>query len=93
VNISGWGARAVSAVVNFKMNQNLVFKLKGSPKQAAWKYAVLCIGIICLSNCGVWLLGKIGMAEWLAKILMDFILYFVSYRMQAAWVFREDEKA
>jgi len=93
VNISGWGARLVSAVVNFKMNKDLVFKLQGNAKSAAWKYAVLCILIICLSNAGVWLLGKIGMAGWLAKIMMDLMLYFISYRAQQAWVFREDKSA
>ena len=87
VNISGWGARLVSSVVNFVLNRNVVFKHQGSAKHSALKYAVLCVAIICLSNLGVWLLGKIGVASWLAKLFCDFLLYFVSYRVQQNWVF------
>ncbi len=89
-NISGWGARLVSAVLNFTLNKNLVFHLQGSRKRAALRYAVLCVLIICLSNCGVWLLAKLGMTGWLAKVLMDTGLYFLSYRVQNQWVFKED---
>ena len=46
--------------------------------------------IITISNAGVWALGKIGMADWLAKILMDTMLYFLSYRLQDRWVFKEE---
>ena len=91
VNISGYGARLVSSVLNFQLNRKIVFKLKGSARHAAARYIVLCILIITASNFGVWLLGKIGIAGWLAKILMDSMLYFVSYRVQQAWVFREEK--
>ena len=89
VNLSGWGARLFSSVVNFTLNRNLVFRQKGSARQSVWKYALLCVAIICLSNLGVWLLGMAGMAHWLAKLICDFLLYFVSYRVQQDWVFAE----
>ena len=89
VNISGWGARLVSSVVNFTLNKNLVFRRKGKAGSAAWKYAVLCVVIICLSNLGVWALGKIGVPLCLAKLICDGLLYFVSYRVQQNWVFAE----
>ncbi len=88
LQISGWGARLVSSVINFIMNKNLVFKMKGKAGKPALKYAILCIAIITISNAGVWALGKIGMADWLAKILMDTMLYFLSYRFQERWVFK-----
>ena len=90
IQISGWGARVLSAVINFRLNRDLVFRVRGSQKNAAWRYAALCVGIICASNLGVWLLSRIGMAGWLAKMLMDTALYIVSYRIQENWVFRED---
>ena len=90
LQVSGWGARLVSSVVNFVLNKNLVFRMKGNAGKPALKYAVLCIAIITVSNAGVWVLGQIGMADWLAKILMDTMLYFVSYRVQERWVFKED---
>ena len=90
LQISGWGARLVSSVINFIMNKNLVFKMKGKAGKPALKYAILCIAIITISNAGVWALGKIGMVDWLAKILMDTMLYFLSYRFQERWVFKEE---
>ena len=89
IQLSGWGARLVSAVINFKLNKDLVFRLRGHAGRAALRYALVCGLIICLSNLGVWLLGQIGMAGWLAKILMDTLLYFLSYQLQDRWVFGE----
>ena len=89
VNISGWGARLISSVVNYTLNKNLVFRQKGNGRNTALRYALVCVIVICISNLGVWLLGRIGMAGWLAKLLMDTVLYFLSYRLQQAWVFRE----
>ena len=90
LQISGWGARLVSSVINFMMNKNLVFQMKGKAGKPALRYALLCIAVITVSNAGVWALGKTGMADWLAKILMDTMLYFLSYRVQDRWVFKED---
>ena len=92
LQVSGWGARLVSSVINFLLNKNLVFRTKGKTGIYALKYAILCISIITVSNAGVWALGRIGMADWLAKILMDTVLYFASYRLQQQWVFREERR-
>ncbi len=80
--ISGLGARVLSASCNFLINKNLVFGQKGGTAGAAWKYAALCIGIICLSNLGVTLLTFAHVARWLAKVICDLLLFFVSYRVQ-----------
>ena len=90
LQVSGWGARLVSSVINFVLNKNLVFRMKGKAGKPALKYAALCVAIITVSNAGVWVLGRIGMADWLAKILMDTMLYFLSYRVQERWVFKEE---
>ena len=71
------------------LNKNLVFRQKGNGRNTALRYALVCVIVICIANLGVWLLGRIGMAGWLAKLLMDTVLYFLSYRLQQAWVFRE----
>ncbi len=90
LQVSGWGARLISSVINFVLNKNLVFKMKGKAGKPALRYALLCVAIITISNAGVWLLGRIGMADWLAKILMATTLYFASYRFQERWVFKEE---
>ena len=38
---------------------------------------------------GIKALGLIGMAPWLAKLIADTLLYFLSYRIQQQWVFRQ----
>ena len=86
--ISGYGARIISSVLNFQLNRKFVFGLKGKTKNAVWRYFLLCIGIITVSNLFVWILGKAGMAGWLAKMMIDTILYFLSYRIQQIWVFK-----
>ena len=87
--LSGFLARLISSVVNFTLNKAFVFKMKGSTGHAALRYALLCVLIICLSNLGVQLLTALGMARWIAKLLCDTLLYFVSYNFQNRWVFSE----
>lgn len=87
---SGLIARLLSSVCNFLLNKSFVFKLKGSARKAIIRYALLCVAVICVSNIGVVLLGAIGMADWLAKMLCDTVLAFVNYNIQDRWVFKED---
>ena len=86
-------ARIVSASLNFFLNKNFVFRLKGGTGGALWRYAVLCVGIMLTSAASVWLLGKAGMSSTIAKLIVDFLLYFASYRVQQKWVFHEDNGA
>ncbi|MBR6954419.1 MAG: bifunctional glycosyltransferase family 2/GtrA family protein [Clostridia bacterium] len=93
LQVSGWVARVISATVNFLINKNLVFGKKGKAGPALWRYILLSVAVITASNAGVWLLGKAGMAPWLAKVIMDTLLYFVNYRVQQNWVFADKEEA
>ena len=84
-------ARAVSGTMNFLLNKNVVFGQRGETGSSLWKYVTLCIGIMLCSAAGVWLLGKLGMSSTAAKLIVDFLLYFVSYWMQQKWVFSKSE--
>lgn len=90
-SLANYTARLFSAILNFKLNEELVFKVKGR-KGTAWRYAATCVVIIILSTLGIKALGLLGMAPWLAKLICDFLLYFVSYRIQQSWVFAEEKK-
>ncbi len=90
--VSGFLARIISSILNFCLNKSFVFRFRGSTSGSAWKYGVLCVASICLSNLGVTLLTKIGMARWVAKLLCDTVLYFVNYHFQQVWVFRPERK-
>ena len=87
-------ARVISAPCNFLMNKNFVFKAKNS-KKAFTRYIILAVGLLLCSAVGVELLVELlhfapALAS-LVKIVVDLVLYLVSYRVQNKWVFQEDE--
>ena len=83
-------ARVFSSVFNFWMNRKMVFKHKGSAGKTFLRYVILSVIVMLLSAGGTWLLGQTGMSSTVAKLITDTLLYFVSYRFQAGWVFREE---
>ena len=82
-------ARTASACLNFLLNKSVVFRLKGHTGGALWKYLVLAVMIMGLSAAGVSLLGAVGMSPTIAKLIVDFLLYFLSFQAQQKWVFAE----
>ena len=88
-SLANYTARFFSAVLNFRLNKDMVFKVKKS-KGAAWRYTLLAVCIVILSTIGIKGLGKLGMVPWLAKLIVDTLLYFLSYRFQQRWVFKEE---
>ena len=86
-------ARLISSVCNFLLNKSLVFKLRGSAKKAVWRYTLLCVAVICVSNLCVQLFSTLGMDEGVVKAVCDTVLYFLNYNVQNRWVFREEETA
>ena len=83
-------ARVISATMNYLINRNIVFNGRGDAGKSFLRYIVVCAGIMLLSAGGTWLLGQTGMSSAVAKLITDFALYFVSYRVQKEWVFKED---
>lgn len=88
-------ARVVSAPCNFLLNKNFVFKAKGNSKTFI-RYVILAVGLLLASAVGVELIVKLlNFAPALAsivKLVVDTLLYFVSYRIQHRWVFPEEDK-
>jgi len=89
-------ARCVSAPCNFFLNSKYVFEKKMSRKTFV-RYVVLAVFIMLVSALGVdgimgWLkfptaiIGLVGM-------VVDVVLYLVSYRVQNKWVFAPDQPA
>lgn len=88
-------ARCVSAPCNFLMNRNLVFNFKQDTKKTAIRYALLCVFILLCSTGALSVLSLLGMPKWLdtfAKIIIDMVLYLVSYRVQNKWVFAPNKE-
>lgn len=81
-------ARVISATCNYTMNRKYVFESNDSVYRSALKYFGLCLVIIFLSAGGTWLLSHTGISNTISKIIVDTILYVISYRVQELWVFR-----
>lgn len=85
-------ARLCSSFVNFNANNTVVFNNKGSYKRSLLRYYCLCIpqmlvsaGLVTLINR---LLGNTApLIATLVKILVDTVLFFISYTIQREWVF------
>ncbi len=85
-------ARAVSALFNFTLNKNFVFKAKNDAGKQGVRYAVLCVLQLLVSSTAVWILtGLFAEVSWaftLASLAVDAILFFFSYSIQQKWVFK-----
>ena len=93
IGISTLCARLVSANVNFILNKKVVFRLKTHGGNTFVKYIILCAIIASLSWGGVSFLHMVlEVNEKASKVILDILLFFVSYRVQQRWVFNELEK-
>lgn len=86
-----YGARVVSAVVNFTLNKKLVFRSDGNGLRCALRYALLAVvqaGVSALLVSTLHTaLGVSDLAETLIKLPVDVLLFLVSYNIQKKWVF------
>lgn len=86
-------ARVCSATLNFLINKNMVFRIKES-KGAALRYFTLCAAVMLASGVSVSALHALtGVNSTVIKLAVDFLLFFVNYRVQRAWVFPQKSAA
>ena len=86
-------ARIISSLVDYNFSRLKVFGSKEPAKKTIWKYYVICIVRMILS----WLflslltnvLGATGFIVTLLKVVVDLILFFLSYNWQRTWVFKK----
>ncbi len=82
------GARLCSALYNFLLNRNMVFKSSSNYGGSFLRYALLCAGQTLCSYGGTYFFSEFaGLPAVAAKILVDLFLFFVSFRIQRRWVF------
>ncbi len=88
--IATLGARAVSSLCNFLINKRVVFKSDAPlAKTMAKYYTVSCVQVLA-SYGGVYLFTQVlGVPSMISKFVVDTVLFFVSFRVQRAWVFGE----
>ena len=90
-------ARAVSSFVNYSINRKKVFRSEASGGRTLLKYYALAIPQMLVSAGLVSLLSALlstgAGGSTLIKILVDTVLFFVSYRIQQSWVFSDKRPA
>lgn len=84
-------ARAVSSFANFSINRSQVFDFDGSSKKALFRYYALAIPQMLISAGLVSVLSMIFSnnpeIKTVFKLIVDVVLFFISYRIQQTWVF------
>ncbi|MCR4674149.1 MAG: bifunctional glycosyltransferase family 2/GtrA family protein [Lachnospiraceae bacterium] len=84
-------ARVCSGVVNFEMNKHFSFKSKGKAHKEGARYFVLFVGQMMLSAGGVSIVSAV-LPNPFAKIIVDTLLFVLSYIIQKQWVFAKEIK-
>ncbi len=82
-------ARVISATVNYLLNQKAVFKSKKKASRSGPRYFLLCVVQVLLSAALVALINHLAFPGPLTlwKILVDFVLFLLSFQVQRRWVF------
>lgn len=92
--ISTYMAKVFSCTYGYIINKELVFQSNGKPIATAIKFFSLCI---VQSTCSGFLtkgfVGIIGWNEVLCKIIIDTLLFFMSFQIQNRWVFDNKKSA
>lgn len=82
------GARIISSLFNYFVNRDVVFKAK-SDHGSFIRYYLLVAVIMLLNYFGIMLLTNLCIPDLIAKIIMDTLLFVVSYRAQNKLVFNK----
>lgn len=89
--LSNVTARIISGSVNFLLNRKLVFGSQKDIKKSFFQYALLAASVLILNTYILYILTSlIGMNVYLAKILTETFMFFVTYSVQKNHIFAED---
>ena len=85
-------ARIISGSVNYTLNRKLVFESRAGVGRSLAQYAALACGILALNTALLWLLvTNLGVNRYIAKILVEIVLFLLSYFVQKRWIFRKKD--
>ncbi|MBO4696599.1 MAG: bifunctional glycosyltransferase family 2/GtrA family protein [Lachnospiraceae bacterium] len=88
------GARIVSSIFNYTLNRKVVFKSDADMKKSLVRYFLLAICQVTVSFLLVdliaekWLGLGASFLESVIKMVVDLVLFMISYQIQQRWVFR-----
>ena len=87
--VSTVAARIISSLFNFYVNKTVVFQKKSNGKIQLIKYYILCVlqmSVSALALVGVHTLFAGN--KLVEKIIVDGLLFLISYQIQRIWVFK-----
>lgn len=86
-------ARVISSLFNYSFNRNAVFESKGQVKNSFVRYYILCAIQLCVSYGLVYLVTDVlslnPILTIVAKVVVDTVLFLISFQIQRVWVFKE----
>lgn len=86
-------ARVVSAVYNYFLNYRLVFKSQADHRRAAAKYVLLAaVQMACSALLVSVLFSWLRTGEVALKILVDVLLFFISFQIQREFVYKKKDR-
>ena len=98
-------ARIISALSNYSINRNFVFrsenpgnngkdaKVKDNSRASAVRYAALAAGILSVNSAFLYLLTACNVADpALLKVLVELLMFFISFTVQRKFVFAKGTK-
>lgn len=89
-------ARVLSSFVNYQCNRLLVFGSTLRPHVSLGRYAILAVILAALSYGGTsaltWMFDADGLLITALKILVEVVLFLLSYRVQKSWVFQANDE-
>lgn len=91
VLVANVGARIASASCNFALNRSLVFHSSERLYSTAVRYALLAIGLLCANTLAVLTLVALGIPALVAKLMVESVLFVISWTMQNRVVFARRE--
>lgn len=82
-------ARAVSSFYNYSMNRKVVFESRVGAKHSLWRYYLLCVvqGVCSAGLVSAFVMAA-GLPKTACKVVVDTVLFFISYQIQRRFVFR-----
>lgn len=88
------GARVVSSLVNFLVNRSGVFRSGKNIRRAALRYYTLAacqliVSYLCVNGLSMLFGGGANIWQTLIKIVVDTVLFFISFGIQRDWVYAD----
>ena len=84
-------ARIISATFNYQLNRKVVFRSNTSVRKSALGYVALATGILIGNTLLLQLFTALGIASFVAKIMAEIMMFFVSWFVQHKLIFRKKQ--